>query len=191
MDVKKEKQIIEDANSVLNELIQRISSNSPLSERSDAVLAAKEQIRTQNAYLNEQESKSIVVSKSAILASLAYCAIKQSPYERPANLEAALDAVSKKIDELKLFASDRKQSYDSYNSFTCKELQEIIGAIVHIVPEVAIWNVTKVEQDNGITSPDDPNRSVKMSFVSRFSITDADKDFIDLDALSRNVINFV
>ena len=141
--------------------------------------------------LKTNESKPIILSKSDILAALAYCAVKQSPYDFPKNLQVALEKAAEYIDGSKVFESNTKLETKSYKHFTDDELYKFVKDIIFNVKEIALWNVTKIEQDNGITDPEDPNRSVKFSFVSRNSCPAPDLDFIDLDALHRNVLNML
>ena len=107
------------------------------------------------------EEKKIVTSKSEILAAVAYCGVKQSPYAYPKNLIESLAALSKKIDDEKIFESPVKHDYQSYRTFdTYKELDQLIEHLIKSTPEISIWNVTQIEQDNGITNAEDPNRTV-------------------------------
>lgn len=132
-----------------------------------------------------------IITKSDIISALAAMAIKQSPYTFPRNLQAALGEVGRRIDELGLFKSTEKREYASYLEMQNEHIYTLVNDLIKQTPEVAIWNVTKYEQDMGITDPNDPNRPVKFGFVSRDSGPKADFDFIDLDALCRNVVNML
>ena len=149
--------------------------------------AINEAVKTIELEPSKKKSENIVSSHS-ILSSLAYWGIRQSPYLYPKNLEKALDAVFDNLVAWGIFPVDKK-AHTSYRRFTDKELLALIERVVKETPEVAIWNVTQVEQDAGITDPEDPKRSVRYGFVSRYDGPPADRDFIDLDALIRNIYN--
>jgi hypothetical protein len=133
--------------------------------------------------------KKFVISKSDILSAVACCGIEQSPYIFPKNLQDAITALSNKIDAENIFASPIKLSASSYRVFI--DEQAVLNLIDHLIkdtPEIAIWNVTQKEQYNGITDARDPQREIKNILISRCSIPPEDDDFIDLDALVRNIL---
>lgn len=130
-----------------------------------------------------------IVTPNDIISALAYWAIRQSPYWVPKNLQLALEAAQKHI--VKMYDESDKKSIQSYKSRSLKDISSCIKSVIFDVPEIAIWNVTQVEIDNGITDPDDPSRSVRFGMVGRGITTPEDKDFIDLDALHRNVLEQV
>jgi hypothetical protein len=145
---------------------------------------------TKIAETNKTENvMNLVISKVDILSALSYCSIRQSPYDFPKNLEKALVAASKKLDEF--FGEHEKSSISSYKMVSIKEIRELLKDLVFNIPEISIWNVTQIESDKGITGPNDPKRTVKYSFVGRGIHTNADEDFIDLDALRRNMENMI
>ena len=134
------------------------------------------------------EITTAIITKNDILSVMTYWAIRQSPYNFPLNLESALTSLSKKIDELEIFKSPKKKTPGAYRKMDVEEISALIKFLVFEIPEIAIWNVTKLEQDNGITDPNDEKRTIKYSFVSATgSNTSEDRDFIDLDALRGNV----
>ena len=133
-----------------------------------------------------------IITKNDLTSAIAYWGIKQSPYAFPKNMEAALVALEKRIDEKNIFKSPDKKVIDSYKTIGNKELKSLIDDLIKNTPEVAIWNVTQVEQNNGITDPKDEKRTVKFAATSRFGpMQPEDNDFIDLDALSMNVYGMV
>lgn len=102
-----------------------------------------------------------------------------------------MQAASENMIQWGYFPVEKKQQ-NSYKRFTEVELVALIDRVVKQTPEIAIWNVTQVEQDAGITDPEDPKRSIKYGLVSMHgSHQRADRDFIDLDALVRNVANSI
>lgn len=145
-----------------------------------------------------EEVKKILITKSEILACIAYCAIKQSPYTIPQNLEQALLDAEKYIDEKRIFLSTEKKQTKSYKEIKEDELYPIIKDICYNVHEITKWNISKRELDMGITDWQSDDRSVRFSAVFcgednkgnlHMSYPPADRDFIDLDALVRNVTN--
>jgi len=120
-----------------------------------------------------KKEKQFLVSKRYILSEVAKWAIAQSPYHRPDNLEVVLD---------KLNEGFGKWSNDTmgYEEFTYKRLMDFLGRNLKAIPEFLLWN----ERKNG-------NQS-EYKFTDRYSKDDnPDDDFIDLDALIRNVANSI
>ncbi len=130
----------------------------------------------------------LLISKNNIISAIAFFGIKQSPYSFPTNLESALTAVEKRIDEKQLFKSPKKKQNNSYLSISPTEMKSLINDLIFNTPEIAIWNITKFEQDQGFTDPNDKDRPIKLAFTSSDGpMQSEDRDFIDLDALSNNV----
>lgn len=105
------------------------------------------------------------ISRSRVLGELASWAVQQSPYPVPENLEVALLAF--------LVQWPHGEDYTSFDNIGALErtIMETIGK----VPEIQAWNERK-------------NKREGPSFVSRYSAPrDPDDDFIDLDALARNI----
>lgn len=134
-----------------------------------------------------------LISKNDIISAIAYWGIQQSPYLFPKNLAEALTAVGKRIDEKKLFDSKAESGMpNSYLEFEAKDFIKLIKDLIFNTPEIAIWNVTQVEQNNGITDPNDEKRTIKFTGTSRYgSMQDEDNSFIDLDALRMNICNMI
>lgn len=113
--------------------------------------------------------KEFVISKKALLGNIANWSVQQSPYHRPENLEIVLDSFDYEIREKKDYFH---ASYD--------ELIRILDVGLKKIPEFLKWN----ERKNG-------NQN-EYKFVSRYSTNEnPDDDFIDLDALIRNVANSI
>lgn len=116
--------------------------------------------------------KTFLVSKRDILSEVAHWAVAQSPYHRPYNLEIVLDKLNTLLGEWKENLGYRKMTYP--------DIKEYLKTILFQIPEFMLWN----ERKNG-------NKS-EFQFVSRYSKDiDPDNDFIDLDALIRNVANSI
>ena len=71
------------------------------------------------------------------------------------------------------------------------EIYKILKSIKDNVPSFGQLNITKVELEAGITDPNDPKRTIKMSIVGRGIYSPRDRDFIDLDACIGNVYNII
>lgn len=133
-----------------------------------------------------------VITKNDIISAVAYCGIRQSPYLFPKNLEVALKALEKSIDSKKIFESPEKRNSKGYAVLENSEIQKIVEDLIFNTPEIQIWNVTQVEQDNGITRHDDPKRTIKFAATSMAGpLQSQDRDFIDLDALRQNVCGMI
>ena len=121
-----------------------------------------------------KEEKKFLVSKNNILSEVAKWAVYQSPYSRPDNLEIVLD---------KLNNGFGKWSNDNlgWEKFTYKNLRNYLDKELKRIPEFLLWN----ERKNG--------NQAEYKFVSRYSKEEEnpDNDFIDLDALIRNVANSI
>lgn len=104
-----------------------------------------------------------------LLGNVAKCAVMQSPYHRPDNLEIVLD----KLHEL------TKGEFEHYaRGFEdWRDAEDWLRGYLLQIPEFVAWNKRK----NGNKAP--------YGFVSAYDQPDPDNDFIDLDALIRNVVN--
>src|SRR3990167_7513030 len=114
------------------------------------------------------KEKMFVFSKRNILGEIANWAVRQSPYHRPDNLEIVLDKFNKIIALV-----------PEYPSMSYSQIRELLDELKEI-PEFMLWN----ERKNG-------NQS-QYKFTDRYSGKgNPDDDFIDLDALIRNVANSI
>lgn len=113
----------------------------------------------------------IYVTKGQLLGTVAKYAVQQSPYHRPDNLELVLD----KFNELVSPAFDKAPlGVGEFSDHV--SLEAFIGRFLGKIPEYVAWN----DRKNGNDEP--------MKFTSRHDGPgDPDDDFIDLDALQRNV----
>jgi hypothetical protein len=117
----------------------------------------------------------IYVSKSSLLGTFAKYAVSQSPYHRPDNLELVLD----KLNELISPPFDKAPlGIGDFSDFV--SLEAFLQRMCAKIPEFVEWN----DRKNGNDAP--------MHFTSRYDKDDnPDDDFIDLDALLRNVASEV
>lgn len=117
-----------------------------------------------------------VISKRQIFGQLANWAVQQSPYHRPDNLEVVLDKLN----------VDLKDTPD-YPKMSIKELKEKLDNCLKSYPEFMLWN----ERKNGRQGMGFSGAGHHDDGSVTFFNAKADDDFIDLDALIRNVCNSV
>lgn len=145
--------------------------------------------KTDKSYTMSELKEQPVVTPHNIISALAYCAVEQSPYTYPKNLQLALDAALRFIEFNGLWSTVKKKAADTYIHVDREELRTLIDRMCKHVHDIQIWNVTQWEIDQGITDANSPRRKVKFGVSN--ATTPEDKDFIDLDALSRNIFNMV
>lgn len=132
----------------------------------------------ENITTNKPEK--IIITHRSIMGALASCAVQQSPYHRPDNLEIVLDKFHEKI----------KGEFDEYKKYimkfeTWRNAKEWIEPKLRLIPEFMLWNERKNgRQGDGFTGARHHNDGNVTLYTAK-----ADDDFIDLDALIRNVIN--
>jgi hypothetical protein len=109
-----------------------------------------------------------------IVGSVAGNAVRQSPYGNPDNLNAAISRLSKCLEQY--FTADPVTGYrESYVLMSGKEIEKILLTEFTKVAEIMAWNLPKKEGGPEFASS------------SRYHTTPPDYDYIDLDALARNV----
>ena len=120
-----------------------------------------------------KKEKQFLVSKRNLLSEVAKWAVAQSPYHRPNNLEVVLDKLNENFGK---WSNDNM----GYEYFTYKRLMDFLGRELKAIPEFLLWNERKNDNQS------------EYKFVDRYSKDDnPDDDFIDLDALIRNVANSI
>lgn len=113
----------------------------------------------------------IKITERGLFGALAKFAVQQSPYHRPEGLEAVLDNLNISIGDAAF-----KNYFIEFPSFI--EAEKWLRGHLNKIPQFLAWN----ERKNG-------NKS-QYKFVDRYSGDgNPDDDFIDLDALIRNVIS--
>ena len=140
----------------------------------------------------KEEENVIVITPRDILSAFASCIIKQSPYVKIDNLVEILEDI--RLHLITLGYPDENECVDKYHTslYIQKDSNKLYNELESIrdnVKSFSLLNVTKKELDNGIIDANDPNRSTRIVFTSRYSHTKRDSDFIDLDACIRNVYN--
>ena len=123
----------------------------------------------------------IVITHRSIMGALASCAVQQSPYHRPDNLEVVLD---KFHEQIKGEFDGGKKYIMKFDTF--KEIKDWIEPKLSSIPEFMLWNERKNGNQNpyGFSGAGHHDNGDVTFFTAK-----ADNDFIDLDALMRNVIN--
>lgn len=117
------------------------------------------------------ETVGCLITMREVLGALAKSAVQQSPYFVPDQLETAL---TKFREAFKLpYVYDTMQ----YGYFrTARALEQRIDNAIQQVEEILKWNEPKI-----------PSKKGSVLMVTRYSSVPADHDFIDLDALIRNM----
>jgi hypothetical protein len=120
--------------------------------------------------------KKFVFSKRNIFGEVANWAVRQSPYHRPDNLEIVLDELNKKISDI-----------DEYPTMTYREIEKLLDKNLKSIPEFLLWNERKNGRQGMGFSAAGHHDDGSVTFYN----AKADDDFIDLDALIRNVTNSI
>ena len=124
--------------------------------------------------------KKIFVSERKFLGAVAKWATEQSPYHRPDNLEKVLDDLHKELD---WFWKAGHLGFKEFVSHT--ELLDFVRTNLRKIPEYTAWNERKNgRQGNGFTAAGHHDDGSVTLYEAK-----ADDDFIDLDALERNISN--
>lgn len=122
----------------------------------------------------------IYVSSRNLLGAIGKWAIEQSPYPRPDNLEKVLDQLYTNTKETFGGGKLGFVTFDGHHSLV-KFLQENLRSI----PEYVGWNERKNgRQGYGFSGAGHHDNGDVTLYNAK-----ADDDFIDLDALERNVAN--
>jgi len=124
--------------------------------------------------------KEFLVSKRYLLSEVAKWAVTQSPYHRPDNLEIVLDKFN---DNMGKWSNDNM----GYEKFTYRRLIDFLNRELKRIPEFMLWNERKNgRQGMGFSGAGHHDNGDVTFFNAK-----ADDDFIDLDALIRNVANSI
>lgn len=131
-----------------------------------------------------EESKkpaNYILTARSVMGALALCAVQQSPYPYPENLELVLGKFNDLIkNEVNSSINQYIKKFDTW-----KEAHDWIASKLYIIPEFTTWNNRKNGRDgmgfSGAGYRDDGSVAV----VSKDP--NPDDDFIDLDALTRNI----
>jgi len=108
----------------------------------------------------------LYVGHKALKGALAHWAVHQSPYVAPDRLGEAIEQFM------------HEWPYEDFAPMSSQELRERVGVLIKSCPLIAAWNEPRL---SGAVSEGGH------AFVSRYDTLKPDYDFIDLDALVRNV----
>ena len=128
------------------------------------------------------DKEKYIITQRTVMGALANWAVQQSPYPYPENLEVVL----RKFHEL--IKDDINETFAKYiKEFeNWKECHDYIAEKLMTIPEFLAWN----ERKNGNKSPYGFSGAGHHDDGSvTFFQAKADNDFIDLDALTRNITN--
>lgn len=114
--------------------------------------------------------------RSDILGAFAYWTVKQSPYSTP-DISAALIALDKYLD--KVFPVDADFAHQQLpREFSYEELSALVHEdVFEKIQEIEILNHCKISEGE--------------AYNNRHNVYNADFDFIDLGALSRNIFYMI
>lgn len=110
-----------------------------------------------------------LVGRKQVLAHVAHWAVRQSPYTCPDGLPEALTELDRRLAE--------SWKDPLFERVTEGELRDALRETLLTIPQVLAWNEPKAGGD------------APFLLVCAFSQVSPDRDFIDLDALLRNVVN--
>lgn len=100
-------------------------------------------------------------------------AIQQSPYIMPHNLEDAICDLTIALEEI----WKKEESTAGMLEFNYYQMYELIKKMIYSISSITKWNEPRIKHNK------------QHVFVTRYSNIEPDDDFIDLDALCRNVTN--
>lgn len=114
----------------------------------------------------------IYVTRGQMIGTFAKYAVSQSPYHRPDNLEKVLDRFNDNIND---WFDNAPMGVAVFDDF--KQLESVIATNTELIPEFQAWN-----------NPKNSDAEAELNFVSRYDAPgNPDDDFIDIEALWRNV----
>lgn len=120
--------------------------------------------------MSDNKQNEFLFTRKDVLGAVANWAVRQSPYHRPENLEVVLDKLNPVLVDVFGDNFCLKLTYE--------QLKDFLSVKLKAIPEFAAWN----ERKNG--------NQAQYKFTSRYDGEgDPNDDFIDLDALVRNVAN--
>lgn len=120
------------------------------------------------------------MSNRNLLGAVAKWAVEQSPYHRPDNLEVVLDALNAATKDA--FAKGELGFIELADH---REVVKFLQENLRNIPEYMVWNERKNgRQGNGFSGAGHHDDGSVTLYSAK-----ADDDFIDLDALERNVAN--
>jgi hypothetical protein len=132
----------------------------------------------------EDKKTRYLIDENMLLGHIAMWAVRQSPYTCPTNLKEALSLIKRFIEADPLNVWIMGMPTLRMAKFTFFELEEFLDLEIKSNGYFSDWNKPKTRNE--------VNGEEKMGLpVCRYSNIDPDYDFIDLDALVRNIAGSV
>lgn len=133
--------------------------------------------------VNIEKDGPILLSKKNIIAKTFSWIIEQSPMLEELQLNKLMEVINKSLTPI--FDGLLKE-YLGFKQFkTYKQLNEFLDLYIIKLPEVENLNLSKVEREKNIGVHD--NTRAPFMATSRYFGPKPEHDFIDLDALRRNI----
>jgi hypothetical protein len=113
----------------------------------------------------------MVILKTDFIAEVVKWGIKQNAFkgELPRQTEIIVEKLNKLLPEF----------------IETNDMRTFTSATIEQVPEIRDWNLSQVEYQNGVKVDDEKRDG--FVFVSRYGQPNPEHDFIDIDALKRNI----
>lgn len=122
----------------------------------------------------------LLFSKKDLVGSVANWSVKMSPYEIPPGIDDVLDEFNDNLTDY------FDNTDDGYMEMNVTELIDFLKWNLITIDGFKKWNLSKYELDMGV-DPDDNDRDKYRVISKNTDDDDPYYDFVDLDALYRNV----
>ena len=135
-------------------------------------------------YLNNFDTnKKLIFSKKDLVSVVSKWSIRLSPYDVPENLETVLDEFQDHID---IYFQNLKKEDFGYIEMTLSQLINFLKGNLITIKEFKDWNLSKIEKRLNIKFNDNRGEYCNQ-IIDKYHEIDINYDFVDLDALIRNV----
>lgn len=133
--------------------------------------------------------KDISISNKEIIKSVAGVIYQMHPYHLPEGIDKIMSHLNKTIDETPDCHGDIDSTFKLFRFEDYRELEKWLKNILEQVPEYHELNLSRKLKDKKVKVGDAENQG--FVFTSRYDSSNLStryNDFIDLDALTRNII---
>lgn len=133
--------------------------------------------------------ENIRINNKEIIKSVAGVIYQMHPYHLPEGIDKIMSHLVKTIDEMPDIHGDVDSTFKLFRFEDYNELEKWLKNILEQVPEYYELNVSRKLKDKNIKAGDAENQG--FMFTSRYDssvLSTRYNDFIDLDALIRNII---
>lgn len=145
----------------------------------------KELLNEGEKYLSRYDyNKPLLVSKKDLVSFVSHWAVRQSPKEVPDNLELVL---YKFQDHIEPYFDNLEPKDLGFMEMNLTELTKFIKGNLITIKEFRDWNLSEAERKMNVDINDDSRGDYCNQFISIHQDIDPLYDFVDLDALIRNV----